>query len=256
MKLLYKRWGKKINFNLLCFLAQRIFEIKEKRRLKIHVAVVKRTLYYKRFTSLCQQSGLLPSWWAFLRQEREALSRAHSSSLAPNFCNSSHTCSSLISRRPSKLTSPAFISWKACTQQIHSTIGVYHNVQKWQKQHLYTPTTRFVKCQKWIIKTCSMFLLWPKPEKLVEPARKRKTHGSFFIMVLYYWFLYYNNISSGEKWNNKELHITSATSFLKLTMRNQWSRRGKSSSSALRSSKATLHLQDSWRLKYFTNFPC
>lgn len=45
------------------------------------------------------------------------------------------------------------------------------------------------------------------------------------------------------------------TSFLRLTMRNQWPRRGKSSSSALRSSKATLHLQDSWRLKYFTSFP-
>lgn len=49
--------------------------------------------------------------------------------------------------------------------------------------------------------------------------------------------------------------LTCVTSFLKLTMRNQWPRRGKSSSSALRSSKATLHLQDSWRLKYFTNFP-
>lgn len=49
--------------------------------------------------------------------------------------------------------------------------------------------------------------------------------------------------------------FTCVTSFLKLTMRNQCPRRGKSSSSALRSSKATLHLQDSWRLKYFTNFP-
>lgn len=50
--------------------------------------------------------------------------------------------------------------------------------------------------------------------------------------------------------------LTSVTSFLRLTMRNQWPRRGKSSSSAHRSSKATLHLQDSWRLKYFTSFPC
>ncbi|TNN45389.1 hypothetical protein EYF80_044410 [Liparis tanakae] len=48
---------------------------------------------------------------------------------------------------------------------------------------------------------------------------------------------------------------TCVTSFLRFTMRNQCPRRGKSCSSSLRSSKATLHLQDSWRLKYFTNFP-
>lgn len=54
---------------------------------------------------------------------------------------------------------------------------------------------------------------------------------------------------------NYNRHFTCVTSFLKLTIRNQCPRRGKSSSSVLRSSKATLHLQDSWRLKYFTNFP-
>lgn len=53
-----------------------------------------------------------PSWWAFLRQDREAFRRAHSSSLAPNFCSSSHTCSSLMSSSPSRVTSPGLISCK------------------------------------------------------------------------------------------------------------------------------------------------
>lgn len=142
-------------------------------------------------------SGPLPSWWAFLRQDREAFRRAHSSSLAPNFCSSSHTCSSLMSSSPSRVTSPGLIS---CKNQFTTD--------------------------------------WWLALKRMEGERKTK--------------LCENN-TGVSIWNNE--NVTCVTSFLRLTMRNQWPRRGKSSSSALRSSKATLHLQDSWRLKYFTSFP-
>lgn len=48
--------------------------------------------------------GCSPDVCTFLRQDREALSRAHSSRLAPYFSTVSHTCSSVISRRSSRLS--------------------------------------------------------------------------------------------------------------------------------------------------------
>lgn len=51
-----------------------------------------------------------PDLWTLLRQEREALSRAHSSLLAPNFCTVSQTSSSVISRRSSRFNWPGVIS--------------------------------------------------------------------------------------------------------------------------------------------------
>lgn len=51
-----------------------------------------------------------PDMCTFRRQEREALRRAHSSWLAPYFSTVSHTCSSVISKRSSRLSWPGVIS--------------------------------------------------------------------------------------------------------------------------------------------------
>lgn len=58
-----------------------------------------------------------PDLCTFLRQESEALSRAHSSRLAPYFSTVSHTCSSVISRRSSKLSWSGEISWRKGQKQ-------------------------------------------------------------------------------------------------------------------------------------------
>lgn len=55
--------------------------------------------------------GCSPDVCTFRRQDSEALSRAHSSRLAPYFFTVSHTCSSVISRRSSKLSWSGEISW-------------------------------------------------------------------------------------------------------------------------------------------------
>lgn len=51
-----------------------------------------------------------PARCTFRRQEREAFRRAHSSWLAPYFSTVSHTCSSVISKRSSRLSWPGVIS--------------------------------------------------------------------------------------------------------------------------------------------------
>ena len=53
-----------------------------------------------------------PDLWTLRRQERDALRRAHSSLLAPNFSTVSHTWSSVISSSSSRLSCPGAISYQ------------------------------------------------------------------------------------------------------------------------------------------------
>lgn len=62
-----------------------------------------------------------PDMWTLRRQEREALRRAHSSRLAPYFSTVSHTCSSVISKRSSRLSWPGVIS---CRREVRSSVNV------------------------------------------------------------------------------------------------------------------------------------